>query len=278
MSHGETAGLAGPTGPADPAEPRDLLIVGAGGFARETAQAVAAANAVRPAWRLLGFLDDDPALKGEWIDGIEVLGGSELVYSESQAQVVVCVASPRNQYSRAGVVRRLGLPDERYGTVIHPSAEVSPNSTVGPGTVLFAQSVLTASVRVGAHVAVMPQVVLTPDVVIEDFVTIASGVRLGGGTRLERGAYLGAGCLIREFTTVGAWSLVGMGSVVLRDVPPGETWVGNPARYLRSTAVPEDIAREGTALEDTAPSASASADARPDPAAARPTTTERTEG
>ncbi|MFD0823542.1 sugar acetyltransferase, partial [Micromonospora zhanjiangensis] len=43
---------------------RDLVIVGAGGFARETAAAVRAVNQVRPTWRLLGFLDDNPALRG----------------------------------------------------------------------------------------------------------------------------------------------------------------------------------------------------------------------
>jgi len=40
---------------------------------------------------------------------------------------------------------------------------------------------------------------------------------------------------VREGVTVGAWSLIGMGSVVLRDVPPGEVWIGGPARFLRST-------------------------------------------
>ena len=229
------------------AEPRDLLIVGAGGFARETAQAVAAVNAAvaggaGPAWRLLGFLDDDPARKGERIDGVEVLGGSELVHENPQAQVVVCVASPTNLFSRARVVARLGLPEERYGTVIHPSAEVSRDSVVGPGSVLFAQTVLTAAVRVGAHVAVMPQVVLTHDVEVGDFVTFASGVRLGGGVQLGRGAYLGAGSMLREQVSIGDWSLVGLGAVVLSDVPRGEVWVGSPAHRLRSTPIPDDVA------------------------------------
>ena len=39
--------------------------------------------------------------------------------------------------------------------------------------------------------------------------------------------------------TVGAWSLVGMGSVVLHDVPPGEVWAGNPARLIRKAHVEE---------------------------------------
>ncbi|SEE30737.1 sugar O-acyltransferase, sialic acid O-acetyltransferase NeuD family [Streptomyces sp. 2231.1] len=212
----------------------ELLIIGAGGFARETAQAVRDAGDLK----LLGHLDDDTALHGTEVDGVPVLGGCDLVHERSAAQVVVCVGNPRDYASRARLVRRLGLPGDRYATVIHPTAAVSSTSRVGPGSVLLAHCALTAAVRVGAHVAVMPHVVLTHDDVVEDFATLASGARLGGGARLERGAYVGAGALVREGTTVGAWSLVGMGGTVLGDVPPGEVWAGNPARRLRAAAAP----------------------------------------
>jgi acetyltransferase-like isoleucine patch superfamily enzyme len=109
--------------------------------------------------------------------------------------------------------------------------------------VLLAQTVLTASVTVGAHVAVMPQTVLTHDDVIEDFVTVASGVRLGGAVRVETGAYLGAGALVREGVVIGAGSLVGMGAVVTKDVPPGQVWIGAPARLYRHVDNPPGVLR-----------------------------------
>jgi sugar O-acyltransferase (sialic acid O-acetyltransferase NeuD family) len=211
----------------------DLVIVGAGGFARETAAAAAAA------WRVLGFVDDDPALHGTIRSGLPILGAVGTVADMPDAAVVVCVGNPRNYRARQRIVQRLGLPQERYATVVHPAAEVGAGSVVGPGSVLLAGAVLTADVTVGSHVAVMPQAVLTHDDVVGDYATIASGVRLGGGAVLESGAYVGAGALIREGVTVGAWSLVGMGSVVLRDVPPGEVWAGNPAGFLRSTELQE---------------------------------------
>ncbi|HEY7483813.1 MAG TPA: NeuD/PglB/VioB family sugar acetyltransferase [Streptosporangiaceae bacterium] len=209
--------------------PRDLVIVGAGGFARETAQLVAA----HPEWRLKGFADDDPALPGTVVDGFPVLGAAKDVTGEQGVQVVVCTGSPRDYGSRARIVARLGLPPDRYATLVHPSVSMSASSSAGPGSVLLAGVVLTASVRLGAHVAVMPHVTLTHDNVVEDFVTIASGVRLGGSVRVGSGAYLGAGALVREGRVIGAGALVGMGSVVTRDIPAGEVWVGSPARYLR---------------------------------------------
>ncbi|MBX7267807.1 acetyltransferase [Micromonospora sp. Llam7] len=212
---------------------RDLVIVGAGGFARETAAVVRAVNDVRPTWRLRGFLDDDPALHGTERAGLPILGAIDRLADLSDPAVVVCVGNPRDYAARQRIVHRLALPAERYPAIVHPAAQVGTGSSVGPGTVLLAGVVLTADVTVGAHVAVMPQVVLTHDDRVADHVTLASGVRLGGGVVLRTGAYLGAAALIRESVTVGEWSLVGMGSVVLRDVPPGEVWLGNPARRLR---------------------------------------------
>ncbi|MFC6878522.1 MULTISPECIES: NeuD/PglB/VioB family sugar acetyltransferase [Actinomadura] len=207
----------------------DLLIVGAGGFARETAQLVRAL----PGRRLAGFLEDGTSRRGTLVDGVPVLGPPEDA-TRSDADVVVCTGSPRDYASRARIVARLALPASRYATLVHPTAWTAESCALGPGTVVLAGTVLTASVTVGAHVAVMPHTTLTHDDVIEDFATIASGVRLGGSVRVGAGAYVGAGALVREGVTVGAGALVGMGAVVLEDVPPGEVWAGNPARRLRS--------------------------------------------
>jgi sugar O-acyltransferase (sialic acid O-acetyltransferase NeuD family) len=206
----------------------DLVIVGAGGFARETAAA-----AISAGFSPLGFVDDDPALHGTRRSGLPILGPVDSV-RDMTAAVVVCVGNPRNYKARRDIVRRLDLPVQRYARVVHPDASVGVGSVVEPGSVLLAGAVLTADVAVGAHVAVMPQVVLTHDDRVGDFCTIASGVRLGGGVLLDEGAYVGSGALVREGVKVGAWSLIGMGAVVLHDVPPGEVWAGNPARLLRT--------------------------------------------
>lgn len=224
-----------------PQSPSELLIVGAGGLGRETAQAVAAARAAGLGWRLLGFLDDDPLLAGGEVGGTRVLGGSELSRSVPHARVLLCVAGVRDPLVRLRVARRMDLPAERYATFVHPSVEVSADSTIGAGSILLAQSVLTAAVRIGEHVAVMPRVVLTHDDVVEDYATIASGVALAGGVHVERGAYIGAGATVREYVRIGAGSVVGMGSVVLDDIPSGQVWAGNPARHLRTLAFSEDV-------------------------------------
>ncbi len=141
---------------------------------------------------------------------------------------------PGNFTSKRAIVGRLGLPPERYATLVHPAAVVPDSCELGAGTVVLAGVVMTADVRVGAHVGLMPQVVLTHDDRLEDYVTAGAGVRLAGGVHVGEGAYLGSGCLVRENRAIGPWALVGMGAVVTSDVPGGEVWAGVPARFVRA--------------------------------------------
>jgi len=213
---------------------RPLILVGAGGLGRETAELVRAINAQGPGWDLLGFADDDPALAATTVAGLPVLGSIASVASQP-VDLAVCTARPAVGCSRRPIVAGLGLTPDRFPTLIHPEASIAPSTEFGPGCIVFAGVVATASVVVGAHVVCMPQVVLTHDDQLGDYATLASGVRLGGGVRVETEAYLGAGALVREGVHIGPAALVGMGAVVLNDVPAGEVWAGVPARALTAS-------------------------------------------
>lgn len=218
---------------------RELLLVGASGFARETVEAVRALNAVVPTWKLLGFVDDDPARHGATIAELPVLGPIETVHDHPEAAVVLCTGRPDNYVSRRLIADRLALENDRYATIVHPAATVGASCRVGAGSVLLAHVDLTADVVVGRHVEVMPQVVLTHDVRVDDWVTLAAGVRLGGACHVRQGAYIGSGACLRDGITIGERAMVGMGALVTRDVPAERLWYGVPARDVTRAPLPD---------------------------------------
>jgi sugar O-acyltransferase (sialic acid O-acetyltransferase NeuD family) len=210
----------------------NLILIGAGGLAREVAEAVAAADR----YRIVGIVDDDVALHGTTVGQIPVLGGLDQVFWDRSTLLVVCTGQGR---VRNRLVQRLAEHDigpSRFGTVVHPSVHVPPRCFVGVGSVLLAHVAITADAHIGRHVVAMPNVTVTHDDVVGDFATLSAGVSLAGGVTIGPGAYVGTNASVRQHVRVGAGSTLGMGSTLLEDLPDGETWVGVPARRLHRTA------------------------------------------
>ena len=108
-----------------------------------------------------------------------------------------CVANARRPAGRLAVVRRLDLPDDRWATLVHPTACVPAGSILGPGTMLLAGAVVTTPLRIGVHVVAMPHVLITHDDKIADGVTFAGGAsrrqRHRRRVRIPRAGLVGAG-------------------------------------------------------------------------------------
>lgn len=208
---------------------KELLIVAAGGLAREVAAAIERSDE----WDLAGFLDDSPALAGTEVSGKPILGNIAAVEEHPGASLLLCAGKGQSRRAIATRLRGLGVTDDRYATVIAPDVHVPKSCFVGAGSILLSGTVLTADVTVGTHVVTMPGVVLTHDNQIGHFATLCAQVTLGGNVVIGEAAYLGMGALVREGLALGADAVLGMGSVLLKDLPPGETWVGAPAEDIR---------------------------------------------
>lgn len=85
---------------------------------------------------------------------------------------------------------------------------------------------------IGDRCYIMDHCHIAHDVVLAEDVTLSPNVVLGGHTRVHRGATIGIGAVTHQESTIGAYSMVGMGAVVTRDVPPFTVAAGNPARLM----------------------------------------------
>ncbi|PJI94103.1 NeuD/PglB/VioB family sugar acetyltransferase [Luteimicrobium subarcticum] len=216
----------------------EIVLVAAGGLARETIAAVRAAGDDR----VVALLDDDPSSWGSEVGGLPVVGPVESAVTwGGDTTFVVCAGRGTVRERLVARLSAVGIERERFAAVFHPAASVADGCLVGAGSILLANVVLTADVVVGEHVVAMPGAVLTHDDVLHDFTTVCAGVVLGGGVVVGERAYLGMAASVRQGLTIGRDAVLGMGAVLLQDLPPGETWAGAPARALdtaRSTRRP----------------------------------------
>jgi sugar O-acyltransferase (sialic acid O-acetyltransferase NeuD family) len=217
----------------------DVVILGAGGTAREVLSWLAEPGDRAPAYRCVGMLDDDDTLQGTQVVSARVVGRIADARQWSTARFVDALGGPRSFRWRSSIVARAGVAHDRFETIVHPAAYVSPTSRLGMGCLVFPHATIGAGVTLGHHVTVLPGAVLNHDAHVGDFTIIASGVSISGNVVIGRSSYLGTACCIIGGISIGDEALIGMGAVVLEDVAAGVTVVGNPARPIAARSPAE---------------------------------------
>lgn len=196
-----------------------------------------ALDCLGPAYRCEGFVDDTPEKQGREAHGHPVFGRAVL-RERAHLPVLAVPGSPTSYRARRAIIEGLGVSQERFARVIHPTARVAPQASIGRNVLIMAGVVITSSAVIGDHVLILPNTVILHDVIIRDWSLIGANVTVGGGTTIGANCYVGGGSSLLNGLSLGDGALVGLGSTVIRDVPPGARVVGNPARVMREKAPP----------------------------------------
>lgn len=202
-----------------------VVVLGAGGHARVCLDALID----DPTIEVVGCVSVD----GTGVDGlpVPVLGRNQdvlrIVSDEGCTHAFVAIGDIA---ARARVTT--DVLDQGLALVSAASrfAMVSSRAVLGMGSLVCAGSVVNAAAEIGRGVIVNTSASVDHDCRVGEFAHLAPGSVLGGEVVVGARAFVGLGARILPRVTIGEEAVVGAGAVVLRDVPPGATVVGVPAR------------------------------------------------
>lgn len=208
---------------------RDLLLWGATGQAKVLHELIHDTNL-----RLVALVDnrlipsaipDVPLLHGaEELDNWLIQrGGTHNLYA------AVAVGGEKGN-DRLMLMDMLLTRNLAIETLIHTTAFVAHNAIVGEGCQILAQSAVCAQARLGRGVIINTSAAVDHDCWLGNGVHLGPGARLAGEVTIGQRAFIGAGAVILPRISVGEDAIVGAGAVVTKDVAPGVTVIGNPAR------------------------------------------------
>lgn len=200
-----------------------ILVLGAGGFAREMEWLAQCLGIT-----IDGFIDKH---SGTQVGNSTILGDDEWLLSQDfHAQLILGVGKPDIRGSI--VAKYLGNPRFSFPTLIHPMVPNQPsqNNRIGIGNTLSMGALLTCNITIGDFNVINLAVTIGHDANIGNCNVLNPNVNVSGYVSIGDGVLIGTGAQLLEGVKIGNGARVGAGAVVTKDVPPGVTVVGIPAR------------------------------------------------
>lgn len=209
-----------------------IVVVGCGGFGRETRSIIRDINEKTPTWDFLGYIDDSPNeinLQCVKQQGSRVLGPVEWLTGQNpDIRYVIGIGNPQTKkFIENRLLGRLAA------TLVHPSSVIAMETILGQGSIICPNAYLSTNVRVGRHVHINAICTIGHDAVLDDYVSVNPAASISGWVKLKQGALVGTNATVLQNLEIGRNAVVGASACVVRDVPDATVAKGVPARWSR---------------------------------------------
>ncbi|MFP4024810.1 MAG: hypothetical protein ACLFVR_09805 [Thiohalospira sp.] len=209
-----------------------VLIFGGAGFATTIGQAIIHANANGyNKYKFAGYINDDKSV--DQIEGFPVMGNSDdiPILLEKGYFFIYTILKIGSMPERIKKFNDLNIPSERLATFVHPLSFISPTAKLEPGNVIMPLASVNANTKVGRGTLVFSGSYIGHDCDIGQHNIIAANSCIGSWNYTGKGVWISFNSTIRGRTILNDYSALGAGSVLTKNLPKNELWIGNPAKF-----------------------------------------------
>ncbi|MEA5143329.1 MAG: acetyltransferase [Oscillibacter sp.] len=207
---------------------KDIVLLGAGGFAREVCFLLEDNNAVCPEWNILGFLTPDTST--DQIGRYPVFHDNRILLDRQEISAVCCIGSSE---ARKRVVAPFLHTHVRFPNIISRRAVLSDSVHLGQGNIICASTIMTVDVTVGDFLLCNLDCSIGHDVRIGDYVTLYPKACISGAVTIGSRVEVGTCGAVIQGLAIGDGAILGAGAVAVRDVEANVTAVGVPAQVIK---------------------------------------------
>jgi sugar O-acyltransferase (sialic acid O-acetyltransferase NeuD family) len=217
-----------------------IVVVGAGGQARDTAWLIEELARAGAPYRFRGFVLSDLKFLSPRDSKERLLG--DFAWLEQHASEVDALAlgigTPQVRLALAERLTR-DWPRLEWPQLVHPSVHLDHASAqLGRGTMIACGTAGTVNFKLDDFALVNVGCTLGHEASIGRGSVVNHGASISGGVVLGEGVLVGTGARVLQYLEVGAGATIGAGAVVTKNVLPGAVMVGVPARPLTRSGRP----------------------------------------
>jgi len=210
---------------------KNVVLIGGGNQAHYTIDIIEQEGK----YNIVGIIDSIHPINSERF-GYTIIGRQEDIRELiSKHRIDTGIISIGDNWGRFAVSRTILdlVPNFEFVNAIHPSVVIGKDVKLGVGIVAMAGCIINPKSTIGDFCFFATGAQIEHDCIIEDFASVSAGSVTGGFVKIKKFSAITLGVTILDRIIIGENTVVGSGSLVLKDLPDNVLAYGNPCRVIR---------------------------------------------
>jgi len=211
----------------------DIVIIGAGGLAKEVAFLIDDINKESKTWNILGYIDHDNKEIDKHNGKYTIINTDQwLINYKNAIHIAFAIGDPLLIYRLSEQYKqndKIIYPNLVHPTVIGDWERIE----IGLGNIVCAGTILTTEIKIGSFNIINLNCIIGHDDIIGNYNVINPSAMFSGNVIMQNRNLVGTHSKIIQGMKIGSDIKIGVGSVVMNNLSKKGTYFGIPAKILK---------------------------------------------